>query len=255
MAELSDTAKALTFEQLVDLREKTEAISQFLYKRLKGHLETLRLLLAPRRLLGKYVGVKEDVVGADKAFAQLQEIYRGVCGKPFALSTELDEGPLKLLENRFELYPWEYIHQAKSERETKAVTITSPVRWVLTYSAGYTLSQVLQAVVGKEQRQTDALRQFVVNVLVMHLVLAKYPGIAQLLTDLRYQVGVDKSSRLGELPLVTLSACLPSFRPSDQLILTATRFSGVPAFIELIDVDMLDTLHDPLKQHLEEICR
>src|SRR5262245_12699451 len=96
MAELNDTAKALTFEQLVDLRAKTEAISQFLYKRLKVHLETLRLLLAPRRLLGKYVGVKEEVVGADKAFAQLQELYRGVCGKPFALSAELYEGPLKL---------------------------------------------------------------------------------------------------------------------------------------------------------------
>ena len=254
MAELTDTAKALTFEHLVEFREKTEAISQFLHKRLQVHLETLRLLLAPRRLLGKYVGVKEDVVGADKALAQLREIYRGVCGKPFALPTELDEGPLQLLENRLELYPWEYIHQAKSERETKAVTITSPVRWVLTYHAGYTLSQVLQAMVGKEQRQVDALRQFVVNALVMHLVLAKYPSITKLLTDRRYQVGVDKAPSLGELPLVTLSACLPSFRPADQLILTATRFSGVPAFIELIDVEMLDTLPDPLKQHLEKIC-
>jgi hypothetical protein len=253
MAELSDTTKALTFEQLVDLRAKTEAISQFLHKQLKVYLETLRLLLAPRRLLGKYVGVKEDVVGADKAFAQLQEIYRGVCGKPFGLSAELNEDSSKLVENRLELYPWEYIHQAKSERETKAVTITSPVRWVLTYSAGYTLSQVLQAVIGKEQRQADALRQFVVNALVMHLVLAKYPGIMQLLTDLRYQVSVDKSPSLGELPLITLSACLPSFRPADQLILTATQFSGVPAFIELIDVDMLGTLHDPLKQHLEKL--
>ena len=77
MAEPSDTAKALTFEQLVEFRAKTEALSQFLSKQLKAHLETLRLLLAPRRLLGKYVGVKEEVVGADKAFAQLQELYRG----------------------------------------------------------------------------------------------------------------------------------------------------------------------------------
>jgi hypothetical protein len=53
MAEPSDTAKALTFEQLVEFRAKTEALSQFLSKRLKAHLETLRLLLAPRRLLGK----------------------------------------------------------------------------------------------------------------------------------------------------------------------------------------------------------
>ena len=206
--------EALTFEQLVELRAKTEVISQFLSKRLKAHMETLRLLFAPRRLLGKYVGVKEDVVGADKAFVQLQELYRGVCGKPFALSAELDDGPLKLLDNRLELYPWEYTHQAKSERETKAVTITSPVRWVLTYSAGYTLSQVLQAVIGKEQRQADALRQFVVNALVMHLVLAKYPGIAQLLTDLRYQVGIDKSPSLGELPSCNPECVPPLVSPS-----------------------------------------
>jgi hypothetical protein len=110
MAELSDTSKALTFEQLVELREKTEVISQFLHKRLQVYVETLRLLLAPGRLLGKYVGVKEDVLGADKAVAQLHELYRGVCGKPFALSAELDEGPLKFLDNRLELYPWEYTH-------------------------------------------------------------------------------------------------------------------------------------------------
>src|SRR5262247_4023380 len=105
MAEPGNTAKTLTFEQLVELREKTEVISQFLHKRLKVHLETLRLLLAPRRLLGKYVGAKEEVVGADRAFAQLQELYRRVCGKPFALSAELDEGPLQSLENQIALYP------------------------------------------------------------------------------------------------------------------------------------------------------
>ena len=72
MEEQASAETGLTFEQLADLREKTEVISQFLHKQLKAYLETLRPLLAPRRLLGKYTGVKEDVVGADRAFAQLQ---------------------------------------------------------------------------------------------------------------------------------------------------------------------------------------
>ena len=76
MEEQESTGKKLTFEQLAELREKTEAISQFLQKQLRVYLETLRPLLAPRRLLGKYTGVKEDVVGADRAFAQLQEQYK-----------------------------------------------------------------------------------------------------------------------------------------------------------------------------------
>ena len=255
MEEHSSAARTLTFEQLAELREKTETIAQFLSKQLKAHLETLRLLLAPRRLLGRYVGAREEVVGADKALAQLREAYQGVCGKPFVLPVELDEGPLTQIENRLELYPWEYSHQAKNEREAKTVTITSPTRWVLTYSSGYTLSQMLQGAASKEPLRSEALRQFVVNALVMHAVLARYPGITQLLTDLRYHVRTEKAPGLGELPLVTIGSYIPSFRPADTLILTATRFSGIPAFIELIDIDALHTLQDPLKLRIEEMCR
>ncbi len=257
MEEPGGREKTLTVEQLSELRGKTEVISQFLQKQLMSHLETLRPLLVPRRLLGRYVrsGVNEEMVGADKAFAQLQEKYKEVCGKPFASPPELDESTVAAIENRLELSPWEYTHEAKSESETKAVTITSPVRWVLSYSSGYTLSQLRQAVTGKEERRQDDVRQFVVNALVMHFVFAKYPGITQLLTELRYEIGTERSPDLGKLPLVTISSCLSSFRPSDDLILAATRLSGVPAFIEIIDIDAVCTLQDPFKLRIEEMLR
>jgi hypothetical protein len=235
------------------LREKTEAIAQLLQKQLKTYLETLRPLLAPRRLLGKYTGVKEDVVGSDRAIAQLQEQHKGVCAKPFALPQELDADPLSNIDNRLDLYPWEYTHQGQGERESNLITITSPVRWVLSYSSEYTLSQVTQTLASREQRRSDAIRQFVVNALVMHAMLAKFQGIAQLLTDLRYDIQTEKSPALGDLPLVTIRSCLPSFRPAGNLMLTAIRFSGVPAFIELIDVEALRTLPDPLKLRIETI--
>jgi hypothetical protein len=203
--------------------------------------------------LGKYSGVKEDVVGSDRAFAQLQEQYKGVSAKPFALPQELDADPLSNIDNRLDLYPWEYTHQGQGERESKLITITSPVRWVLSYSSEYTLSQVTQTLARREQRRSDAIRQFVVNALVMHAMLAKFQGIAQLLTDLRYDIQTEKSPALGNLPLVTIRSCLPSFRPADNLMLTAIRFSGVPAFIELIDVEALRTLPDPLKLRIEKI--
>jgi hypothetical protein len=253
MNEQAGLAKSLTFEQLADLREKTEAVSQLLQRQLKSYLETLRPLFAPRRLLGKYTGVKEDVVGSDRAFAQLQEQYKGVCAKPFALPPELDADPLSNIDSRLDLSPWEYTHQAKGERENKSLTITSPVRWVLTYSSEYTLSQLGQTLAGREQRRSEAVRQFVVNALAMQAMLARFPGVTQLLTDLRYEVRTEKSPALGDLPLVTVGSCLPSFRPADDLILTAIRFSGVPAFIELIDVEALNTLQDPLKLSLEKI--
>jgi hypothetical protein len=140
-------------------------------------------------------------------------------------------------------------------KETKILTMNSPARWVLTYSSGYTLAQVRQAVSGLQDRRSDYVRQFVVNALVMRFMFDRYPGIPQLLTDLRYDVRIEKCPGLGELPFVTISSCLSSFRPADELILTAARFSGVPAFIELINVDAVPTLQDPLKLHIERMLR
>jgi hypothetical protein len=52
---------------------------------------------------------------------------------------------------------------------------------------------------------------------------------------------------------VVISSCVPSFRPSDELVLATTRLSGVPAFIELIDTDAIHGMQDPLKPRLEEL--
>ena len=57
---------------------------------------------------------------------------------------------------------------------------------------------------------------------------------------------------LGEAPLVTLGASLSSFKPDDEMILSATRFSGVPAFIELLDVPAIDQLDDPLREQVKQ---
>src|SRR5262245_39784972 len=135
MAIQDNPERTLTFEQLVELREQTEAIAHLLQQQLTAYLETLRPLLVPRRLLGRYTGVKEDVTGADRAFAQLQDTYKQLTGKPFILPPELEERWLANIDARLELYPWEYPHEAKSERETKTVTITSPVRWVLAFGS------------------------------------------------------------------------------------------------------------------------
>lgn len=253
MEESISTAGTLTFEQLSKLREQTEAIAGFLRNRLQGHLETLRPLFAPRRLLGRYVDRKEDVAGSEKAVVQLREKFKEVCGTPFSLTPEMDDSILTGMDSRPELYPWEYTHGVREAEELRELIITSPVRWVLSYGSGYTLSQVRQAIAGKYERRSHHLRQFVVNALVMNLLVAKYAKISQLFSDLRYHLLVDKCPGLGPLPFVTVSACLPSFRPPDNLVLMATRFSGVSNFVELIDVDAVNTLQDPLKSQIQDL--
>jgi hypothetical protein len=250
---MEETAQVLTLEQLSERRQKTEAVSQFFLKQLRGYLEALRPLLTPARLLGRYVSPREDLAGAEKAAAQLKQTYDEVCGKPFALARGLEDGPLGAIENKIDLYPWEYAHEAAGTKEKKTLTVTSPVRWIMSYASAYTLSQLRSLLIGKGDREQATIRQFIVNALAMKMLIEKSPGIAQLLGDLRYQVTIEKSPVLGELPVVTIGAAVPSFRPSDELMLGAVRLSGVPAFIELIDVAAVRRLEDPLKRRIEEM--
>lgn len=89
----------------------------------------------------------------------------------------------------------------------------------------------------------------------MRSLFDRYPSMRQILTDLRYEVRLDKCPGLGELQFVTVSSCLPSFRPADEFLLMATRFSGAPAFIELVDTEAVQTLQDPLRSRLEQFLR
>jgi hypothetical protein len=199
--------------------------------------------------------VREDVPGADAALKKLSEKFTEICSKPFSLPPDLANEPVADLDSRLELYPWEYSHEAKSGNETKTVTVTSPVRNVLTYKSSYSLSQLRLVVAGKGDRRQDDVREFLIGALAMQAVLDKFPGIVRLLKDLRYDVQVEKNPALGDLPLVVISSCIPSFRPSDEVILATTRLSGVPAFIELIDADSIHHMEDPLKPRLEELLR
>lgn len=247
--------KPLTFEGLAELRRKTEVMSKFLQDQLQTHLDTLRPILAPDRIFGKYMGSKTESPLADRAFAQLQQLYRPFAARPFDLPAEFDEYWLALVGNRLTLYAWEYTHEARSEREGRSVAMSSPVRWVMSYTSAYTLAQLRLALSGKGERRPEHVRQFVVNALVTQLVMTHTPGLVALFGDLRYHVQSQTSPDIPQLPLTTITAGLPSFRPSDELILTATNFSGVPAFIELIDVDALPQLQDPLRARIEELVR
>jgi hypothetical protein len=89
----------------------------------------------------------------------------------------------------------------------------------------------------------------------MQYVLAKFPGITLLLNDLRYDLQVQTCSGLGDLPLITITSVLPSFRPTDDVLLGAIRLSGVPAFVELIDFGAVPNLEDRLKRQIEEKLR
>lgn len=245
------SAGELSLQDLPELRRKTESVSRFLRDQIAAHLETLRPLFAPERIFGKYAGGKVEVSGGERALAELQQNYKAFTRKPYDLPETLDPNWLALVGNALELHPWEYLHQTQG----KSITMSSPVRWAVNYRANYRLAQVKSALDGKETVRPDYLRQFVVNALVLQLVLSRNLGLTQLFEDLRYELKTNTPSDLKGLPVVTITSCLTSFRPADDLILAATAFSGVPAFIELIILDAAQTPRDTLKERLEEMMK
>jgi hypothetical protein len=242
----------ISLDQLLDLRQQTERLSELLKTHLADYLSTLRPLVAPRRVLGKYAGAVGSIAREEEAFQQLGKRYDEVCSR-FRLSSGLERDHLSAVDADLELYPWEYTHEASGDGQSHPVTVTSPVRWVLTYHSDYTLEQMRQVMAEKAERRPHAVRTFVVHALALDLVLGRNQGVARVLNDLRYSVSTEYSSEFGKLPLTTLQAPLRSFLPADKLVLSATRFSGVPAFIELIDQESIDELQDPLRVKLNEI--
>lgn len=247
------TAKSeITLDQLLELRQLTEKLSELLKGQLADYLSTMRPLIAPRRVLGKYAGAVGSIAREEEAFQELGKRYDEVCSR-FRLSSGLEKDHLSAVDADLELYPWEYTHEATSDGKSHPITVTSPVRWVLTYHSDYTLKQMREVIAGKAERRPHAVQHFVIHALAMNLVLARNPGVSRILTDLRFDLTSEFSSEFGKLPLTTLQAPLHAFLPEDKLVLSSTRFSGVPEFIELIDMESIGQMGDPLRARLDEI--
>lgn len=239
--------KSLDNKEFVRQRQATERIASALGKRLAAHLEVTAPLFVPRNLLGSYVksASMEDVPGSDKAFADLQERYAAVCEKPFSLPRKLPT-PMPPVSTHLDAAPFQYALPIPGA-EGRPVSVTSPVRWILSYRGECPLSRLRAMVSGTESRVPEEMRQALVNLIVPGVYLKQFPPLRQLLEDLRYRVETVELPDLGGLPVVVLGAPLPTFLPPDDFILQVTQLSGVAAFQEIVDRDGIEKLRDPLR--------
>ena len=241
----------MTLDQLFDLRPKTDSIGLMLHDRLAQHLETLRPLLDPARVLGKASGTGR-LAWMDKNLSEFKALCQKY-GGPFRLPVEFDSDSLNEAGVDLDLAAWEYSYAARTERENRQLVITSPTRWVVNYASEYSLERMKTAVSNREPGTSAMIHRFVLHALLLILVLEKSPGIVALLHALRFEIETVPMPELHGLPLVTVRFALPSYRPDDALILKATALSGVPAFIELVDLDAIRSIQDPLKLQLEQM--
>ncbi len=250
MIEINIERKSLDSQEFLKLRHATDTISKVLAKRLKDHLLVLKPLFIPRKLLGTYIksSSQQEIHGSDKAFARLQEEFAAICEKPFGLPRKL-QAPLPAISNQLESTPFQYSLTLEDDEE-KSITITSPARFILSYQSECPINRLQGMLAGTESRQVEDMRQSIINHIAMVILLEQFPALTQLLKDLRYEVEIKKLPGLGNLPVVILTAPLTTFLPPDKFIVEVTQLSGIPAFQEIIDMNALENIPDPLTDAL-----
>src|SRR6266581_3671171 len=84
-------AESLNIEQLLHLHTLTKEVSKLCQKQLRAYLDTMALLLRPRRMLGDFIegAERETAGGSERTIAELKDLYRKVALRPFDLRPEL----------------------------------------------------------------------------------------------------------------------------------------------------------------------
>ena len=244
-----------TTQKLLVLRRLTRAVGDVLRTHLKDYLIALTPLLRPRTIFGELVtgGPKETISGADKAFKELQTAFEAVAtSKLYNLPKEL-KSPVEVTSATLEFVPVEYSHSAKTERETKTVTVTSPLKWVLCYS-GFNPRR-LRDLLAAKTRNDDDVREFLVHTLLLQVVLARQAGVTKILEALHFKISTDKRPEFGELPLTYVASEVSTMLPPDAVVIESTEIAGMDVFEEVVNMDDIVRLSDRLRGQLLELVK
>jgi hypothetical protein len=235
--------------QLLRLHGATKQVAQACLRRLRAHLDTMAPLFRSRRFLGDHMeGTgKEAAISADHNFADLQQLYGRAAVRPFDLRPEI-RSPLESVASQFQIDEWEYIQAIETDRGWQSIRISTPLTWVVSYKSSLSLPSLLGVMAGGGQRDPEAVRAFVLRACLMNELFAKMPALKDLLQGLRFPVTVRHLPQFGELPLVTVSAPFRTFRPDDKLVAMAAGLAGGTSFAEVLDIESVRNLSDPLRE-------
>jgi hypothetical protein len=244
-----------SIQSLLVLRKLTRAITDVVRVQMTEYLRTLTPLLRPKALLGEYIqgGQKEPTRKADKAFKDLQAAYELVAGtRPFNLPRDLTS-PLNLPALGLEITPLDYVHMVATENGPRKITVRSPLTWVLTYN-DFPPNR-LQELLDTKARSVDEVQRFVLSYLILNLATTNELGLMQVFDALHFPLTTSKTREFGELPITRIGIGISTTRPADDVILESAELTGMDAFEELVNVEDLARLKDPLKERLLEVAR
>jgi hypothetical protein len=95
----------------------------------------------------------------------------------------------------------------------------------------------------------------VLHYLAMNVVISAQPGLGQLMETLRFPIGSTQLPGFGNLPVTYISSAVSTTLPPDAVVIESTELSGKDAFEEVVNVQDIETLRDPLKERLMEVVQ
>ncbi len=243
----------INIDNLIKLRKLTQIVSEHLGNKIQQHLQTLKPLFNPSIVFGQYINgqTKASVATAGNDFAKLKADFDSLRrSKPYLKLTELGN-QLDVFGSSVEINPYKYQHIAKRDGQENRITITSPMKWVISYkNLGI---GVLDNLVGGQKIDGGVdLQECVLHYLVLNAVI-RNTGLKDLLEDLQFPTKITEQSKYGNLPILSLSCPVSTKLPNDDILIDTTEISGTAAFEEVIDIDSISSMEDPFKNHLLEI--
>lgn len=245
-----------SIQSLRVLRKLTRAITEVVRGQMADHLATLTPLLRPSAVLGEYVqgGPKEASRKADKAFRELESLYQTVCtAKPFNLPREMPSPPLSILSTGIEITALDYPHVIKTDSGPRTIMMRAPLTWTLTYT-GFGPAR-LQELLNTKMRSNEEVMKFVMSSLALHVVLTNQPGLLRMFDSLHLPITTVKVAEFGDLPVMRIGAAVVTRRPADPVLVENTELTGMDAFEEVVEVEEVARLRDPMRETLMSVAR
>jgi hypothetical protein len=245
-----------SIQSLLVLRKLTRAITDTVRAQMSEHLATLTPLFRPAAVLGEYVqgGQKEGSRKADKAFRELEGLYQSVCTvKPFNLPREMPSPPLSILSTGLEINAYDYPHQVKTDQATRTIMVRAPLTWTLTYT-GFGPGR-LQELLNTKMRSNEEVLKIVLSYMALHVVISNQPGLLKIFNAIHLPITTVKVAEFGDLPVTRIGASIVTKRPSDAVIVESAELTGMDAFEEVVELEEVERLRDPLRETLMNVAR
>ncbi|CAN5420886.1 hypothetical protein BH11PSE9_BH11PSE9_04240 [soil metagenome] len=241
------------FNRLMLLRSLTTALAQHFETSAREHLGNLAALLQPRALLGDLIRLeKAPATDQEAAFRELLKQYQPIA-RTSIINTQVDlKPPLDIYTSTLELTPASYSYTP--EGSAKPVTIVTPMKWVVAYK-DLGLARLREHLASHNRSGGNELQSSVLHYLVLHLLVARRPGAAPIMEALRFGLTSTPNAEFGGLPVIHLSAPLPTVRPPDAVIAQSTMISGATSFEEVVDLAAIGAMRDPMKDRVLELLQ